>query len=74
MRKSYRGTNKGKSLGLHGQIITAGEEAVDYSAAEDEENRMNVVVEDDSLAQLRMMVTGDAGKGIFSENLESAGV
>ena len=47
---------------------------MDYSAAEDEENRMNVVVEDDSLAQLRMMVTGDAGKGIFSENLESAGV
>ena len=64
MRKSYRGTNKGKSLGLHGQIITAGEEAVDYSTAEDEENRMNVVVEDDSLAQLRMMVSGNAGKGM----------
>ena len=65
VRKSYRGTNKGKSLGLHGQIITAGEEAVDYSAAEDEENRMNVVVEDDSLAQLRLMVAGNAGLVLF---------
>ncbi len=63
MRKSYRGTNKGKSLGVHGQIITAGEEAVDWTALEEEEGRMNVVLEDDSLAQLKLMVAGNAGRG-----------
>lgn len=65
MRKSYRGTNKGKSLGLHGQIVTAGEESTDTYHEVEEEGRMNVVIEDDSLAQLRLMVTGNAGKGKF---------
>jgi len=54
-RKSYRGVNKGKSLGLHGQIITAGEENSDFVAGDEDEK---MAIEDDSLVQLL------AGNGI----------
>lgn len=49
VRKSLRGVNKGKSLGLHGQIITQGEESVFFP---DDDASMAASVPDDSLMQL----------------------
>lgn len=62
VRKSYRGVNKGKSLGLHGQIITAGEESAFFP---DDDGSVGASVPDESLMQLVPSSTRNAQLGLF---------
>lgn len=61
VRKSYRGTNKGKSLGLHGQIVTEGEEASDFIPSE--EGAPGTGAEDKSLTLLVPKLPGASVEG-----------
>lgn len=56
VRKSYRGVNKGKSLGLHGQIVTAGEDSVFFPEDGDGDADAASIAPDDTLMQMQMVV------------------